>query len=58
MSPRLRPRAPQPDHKAGEVPRLADDQGHFAMVALDQGKSDLKELDALVDVLIAGLKAR
>ncbi len=30
---------------------------HPAMVQLDQGKSDLKELDALVDVLIAGLKA-
>lgn len=31
---------------------------HPAMVQLDAGKSDLKELDALVDVLIAGLKAR
>lgn len=30
---------------------------HPAMVQLDGGKSDLKELDALVDVLIAGLKA-
>lgn len=30
---------------------------HPAMVQLDQGKSDLKELDALMDVLIAGLKA-
>jgi len=31
---------------------------HPAMVQLDGGKSDLKELDALVDVLIAGLQAR
>jgi AcrR family transcriptional regulator len=31
---------------------------HPAMVHLDGGKSDLKELDALVDVLIAGLKAQ
>lgn len=31
---------------------------HPAMVQLDAGKSDLKELDALVDVLIAGLQAR
>lgn len=30
---------------------------HPAMVQLDQGRSDLKELDALMDVLIAGLKA-
>jgi AcrR family transcriptional regulator len=30
---------------------------HPAMVQLDGGKSDLKELDAIVDVLIAGLKA-
>lgn len=29
---------------------------HPAMVQLDEGKSDLAELDALVDVLIAGLK--
>lgn len=28
---------------------------HPAMVALDEGKSDLKELDALADLLIAGL---
>jgi hypothetical protein len=28
------------------------------MVQLDGGKSDLKELDALVDLLIAGLQAR
>ncbi len=31
---------------------------HPAMVQLDQGKSDLKELDALMDLLIAGLQAR
>lgn len=31
---------------------------HPAMVQLDAGKSDLKELDALMDVLIAGLRAR
>lgn len=31
---------------------------HPAMVQLDGGKSDLKELDALVDVLIAGLQAQ
>lgn len=31
---------------------------HPAMVALDGGKSDLDELDALADVLIAGLAAR
>lgn len=31
---------------------------HPAMVQLDGGKSDLKELDALVDLLIDGLKAR
>lgn len=31
---------------------------HPAMVQLDGGKSDLKELDALIDVLIAGLQAR
>lgn len=30
---------------------------HPAMVQLDAGKSDLKELDALVDLLIAGLQA-
>jgi AcrR family transcriptional regulator len=30
---------------------------HPAMVQLDGGKSDLKELDALMDVLIAGLQA-
>jgi len=30
---------------------------HPAMVHLDQGKSDLKELDALMDIVIAGLKA-
>ena len=30
---------------------------HSAMVQLDEGKSDLAELDALVDVLIAGLAA-
>jgi hypothetical protein len=29
---------------------------HPAMVQLDGGKSDLRELDALMDVLIAGLK--
>lgn len=28
------------------------------MVQLDGGKGDLKELDALVEVLIAGLKAQ
>jgi AcrR family transcriptional regulator len=31
---------------------------HPAMVRLDGGESDLKELDALVDVIIAGLQAR
>jgi AcrR family transcriptional regulator len=31
---------------------------HPAMVKLDAGKSDLKELDALMDLLIAGLQAR
>ena len=31
---------------------------HPAMVQLDGGKSDLKELDALMDVLITGLRAR
>jgi AcrR family transcriptional regulator len=31
---------------------------HPAMVQLDGGKSDLKELDALMDLLIAGLQAR
>ena len=31
---------------------------HPAMVQLDAGKSDLKEMDALVDLLIAGLQAR
>ena len=31
---------------------------HPAMVQLDQGKSDLKEFDALMDLLIAGLQAR
>lgn len=31
---------------------------HPAMVQLDQGASDLKDLDALMDVLIAGLQAR
>jgi AcrR family transcriptional regulator len=31
---------------------------HPATVQLDAGKSDLKELDVLVDVLIAGLQAR
>jgi AcrR family transcriptional regulator len=31
---------------------------HPAMVQLDAGKSDLKDLDALVDLLIAGLQAR
>jgi AcrR family transcriptional regulator len=30
---------------------------HPAMVALDEGKSDLKQLDALSDLLIAGLQA-
>jgi AcrR family transcriptional regulator len=30
---------------------------HPAMVQLDGGKSDLKELDAIVDMLIAGLRA-
>ncbi len=30
---------------------------HPAMVQMDAGKSDLKELDALMDVLIAGLAA-
>lgn len=28
---------------------------HPAMVALDEGKSDLKQLDAMIDLLIAGL---
>ncbi len=31
---------------------------HPAMVQLDGGKSDLKELDAVMDVLIAGLQAK
>ena len=31
---------------------------HPAMVQLDAGKSDLKDLDAVVDLLIAGLQAR
>lgn len=31
---------------------------HPAMVQLDGGRSDLKELDALVDLLIDGLQAR
>jgi|SRR5579871_4118450 len=31
---------------------------HPAMVRLDAGKSDLKELEALMDLLIAGLEAR
>lgn len=31
---------------------------HPAMVQLDGGKSDLKELDAMIDVLIAGVQAR
>jgi hypothetical protein len=31
---------------------------HPAMVQLDGGKSDLKELDALVDLLVDGLQAR
>ena len=31
---------------------------HPAIVQLDGGRSDLKELDALMDVLIAGLQAR
>lgn len=30
---------------------------HPAMVALDEGKRDLKELDALIDLLVAGLAA-
>ena len=30
---------------------------HPAMVALDEGKRDLKELDALIDLLVAGLSA-
>lgn len=30
---------------------------HPAMVQLDSGKSDLKELDAMMDLLIAGLRA-
>ena len=31
---------------------------HPAMVQLDGGESDLKELDSLVDVIVAGLQAR
>lgn len=43
---------------AGMVLNATSRFHHPAMVALDQGRSDLKELDALVDVLIAGLQAR
>lgn len=42
---------------AGTVLNATSRFHHPAMVQLDQGKSDLKELDALMDVLIAGLKA-
>lgn len=56
--------------KAGDWPAKAADASaamvlnataryhHPAMVQLDRGKGDLRELDALMDVLIAGLRAK
>ena len=46
------------DASAGMVLNATARFHHPAMVQLDSGKSDLKELDALMDVLIAGLQAR
>mgnify|MGYP001169669758 FL=1 len=46
------------DAAAGMVLNATSRFHHPVMVQLDGGRSDLKELDALMDVLIAGLQAR
>jgi hypothetical protein len=47
-----------PESSARLIPDGTSRFCHPAMVRLDSGKSDLTELDALVEVLIAGLKVR